>query len=386
MSYDELYGERYKCEVEPENLYEKGFPGEAVITEPFDPKDVDIITNIMVVSNIIERLKDGRIILDPDFQRRSDLWNNQKQSRLIESLIVRIPLPSFYFDYDDENDNYVVVDGQQRLRAIQRFAALDSGHPDQLVLSGLEYLQEFEGKTYHELPKNLQRRIREQTIIAYVIRPGTPENVRNSIFTRINTGGTQLTPAEIKNSIYRGQAANFLKELAHSDQFTTATNHKIKPDRMLDCEFVNRFLAFYLLDINQYRENLELYFNHVLDKLKTASQRELDESRKAFFKAMETAHAIFGEIAFRKLQSDQRYGRINKPLFECVSVCFAQLSEDECRTLIERKNVFVQKYTQLLTNPSFVDVITNGTAKRTSIDLRNNAINGIIHETLDLCL
>ena len=230
--------------------------------------------------------------------------------------------------------------------------------------------------------KNLQRRIREQTIIAYVIRPGTPENVRNSIFTRINTGGTQLTPAEIKNSVYRGQAANFLKELAHSEAFIRATNGKIKPDRMLDCEFVNRFLAFYLLDLNNYRDNLEQFFNEVLLKLKAASPQELNDYRSAFFKSMETAYTVFGKVAFRKLQANQKYGRINKPLFECVSVCLAKLTGKECETLCKNKDVFLKKYKQLLCTASFIDVITNGTAKRTSIEQRNNDLNRVIYEAI----
>ncbi len=380
MDTNEFYSD--DSAFEKENLYGNGYIGEAEITEPFDPKDVDIISNTMVVSNIIDRLKDGRIILDPDFQRRPDLWNLQKQSRLIESLIIRIPLPSFYFDYDDTNDNYIVVDGLQRLRAIQRFAALDASNPERLRLTGLEYLTEFEGKTYDELPKNLQRRIREQTIIAYVIRPGTPESVRNSIFTRINTGGTQLTPAEIKNSVYRGQAADFLKELAHSESFIRATNQKIKPDRMLDCEFVNRFLAFYLLDMDDYRDNLEQFFNNVLLRLKEASRQELNDYRQAFYKSMETAYTVFGKNAFRKLQANQKYGRINKPLFECVSVCFARLTNKECAKLCQKKSIFVNKYEQLLKTDAFIDVITNGTAKRSSIEQRNKELNRIIYETI----
>ena len=234
--------------VEEENLYGDTPQTEGEITEPFDPKDVDIVSQPMIVANIIERLKEGSIVLEPDFQRNPDLWDDGKQSRLIESLIIRIPLPSFYFDYDDASDKYIVVDGLQRLWAIRRFASLDKIDPDRLHLTGLEYLKEYEGKIYEELPVTFQRRIREQTFTAYVIRPGTPESVRNSIFTRINTGGLQLTPAEIKNSVYRGQAADLLRELAHSDAFVKATRGKVQSTSMTDCEFVNRFLAFYLLD------------------------------------------------------------------------------------------------------------------------------------------
>ena len=105
-------------EIETEQLYGENTDG--IITEPFNPKDVDIVSQPMVISNIVEDLKDGSIILDPDFQRIPDLWNPQKQSRLIESLIIRIPLPTFYFDAG-EDEKLIVVDGLQRLYAIKKF-------------------------------------------------------------------------------------------------------------------------------------------------------------------------------------------------------------------------------------------------------------------------
>lgn len=376
---DELYR---SSKVEIENLYGKGSKEEAEITEPFNPKDVDIITQSMVVANIIERLRDDRILLEPDFQRNPELWDDKKQSRLIESLIVRIPLPSFYFDYDDENDKYIVVDGLQRLWAIRRFAAIGQDDPKRLRLKDLEYLPELNGKKYEDLPMLFQRRIREQTIVAYVIRPGTPENVRTSIFTRINTGGLQLTPPEIKNSVFRGRAAELLKELAHSEEFKKATGHRINPIRMQDCEFVNRFLAFYLLPLEDYRENLEFFLTAVLKTVKEAPAETLEECRAAFLKAMNTAYAVFGDKAFRKIQKNDKYGKINKPLFECVSVRFARLSESECEGLVKKKMIFMAKYENLLKNAEFIDVITNGTAKKISIEKRNKEMDRIIKETL----
>ena len=369
--------------IENENLYGDSDSVEGEITEPFNPKDVDIVSQTLVVANIIERLKDNRIVLEPDYQRISGLWDDQKQSRLIESLIVRIPLPSFYFDYDDENDKYTVIDGLQRLWAIRRFTALDVSDPDRLRLKDLEYLPEHNGKTYEELPLVLQRRIREQNLVAYMIRPGTPEYVRNSIFTRINTGGLQLTPAEIKNSVYRGKAASLLREMAHSDHFVRATCNRVKSSRMLDCEFANRFLAFYLLDIKEYKENLEAFLNEVLLMIKKGPDELITESREAFFRSMDTAHLLFGKNAFRKKNKNGKYGKINKPLFECVSVCFAELSKQECEELILAKDLFLTKYDALLSDNDFVNVITNGTAKKVSIIMRNTQVKRIIKETLN---
>ena len=193
--------------VEEEQLYPEAYEKE--IVEPFNPKDVDIVSQPMVISNIIDQLKYNDILLEPDFQRHPDLWNPKQQSRLIESLIIRIPLPTFYFD-STKDDKLIVVDGLQRLYAIKRFMVLDKEDSDRLRLTDLEYLSEYEGKIFEELPANIRRRIKAQTLTAYVIRPGTPDKVRTSIFTRINTGGLTLEPAEIKNSVYRGHALQFL--------------------------------------------------------------------------------------------------------------------------------------------------------------------------------
>lgn len=368
--------------IEEEKLYSDEMEDSGEITEPFDPKEVDISPRTMVISNIVARLKNNEIILDPDFQRNPNLWNDQRQSRLIESLIIRIPLPSFYFDYDEE-DNYIVIDGLQRLWSIKRFMALDENDPGRLRLKGLEYLTEYNGKLFEELPPTIQRRIREETITAYVIRPGTPEAVRNSIFTRINTGGITLTPAEIKNSVYRGQAADLLKELAHSQSFKIATNHKVEPIRQLDCEFVNRFLAFYILGMDDYKDNLEVYLNKVLSKLKVATGKEMETYRSAFYQAMDTAHFLLGNKAFRKIKKNGQFGMINKPLFECVSVNLARLTQEQCRMLMERKERFFQKYLCLLRTDSFVDSITNATAQRVNINKRNTAMMNIISEVLE---
>lgn len=367
--------------VERENLYEKNVLEKGLITDPFNPKDVDIVSQVMAISNILDRLEHDEIILEPDFQRYKNLWNDQKQSRLIESLIIRIPLPSFYFDYD-EDDHLIVVDGLQRLWSLYRFAVLEKDDPNRLRLKGLEYLNEYNGKLFEELPVSIQRRIREQTIVAYVIRPGTPEPVRNSIFTRINTGGLQLEPAEIKNSVYRGQAANLLKELAHSKEFIKATNGKISPNRMLDCEFVNRFLAFYILGTDDYKDNLEEYLNKVLMRIKGDTHENIARYESVFLRTMENCHLLFGNIAFRKKNKNGKYGKLNKPLFECVSICVSALSDDEVALLLRKKDRFMERYDTLLTDESFVGAITNATAQLTNINKRNRAMRTMIQGVL----
>lgn len=376
-------------DIESEQLYHGNNDG--IITEPLNPKDIDIVSQPMVIANIVENLKDGVLILEPDVQQISDLWDKQKQSRLIESLIIGIPLPTFYFDAGNDA-KWIVVDGLQRLFAIKQFMALEKDDPQRLFLMGLEYLTEYNGYSFEMLPSTIQKRIKSQVINVYIIRAGTPDKVRISIFTRMNTGGLILSPAEIKHSVYRGQATDLLKELAHSEEFTQATRGTIESSRMLDCEFVNRFLAFYFLGLEAYTGNLEEFLNDVMVHLKNESRDVLERCRKDFLKAMKYARIIFGDGAFRKIQgnkkcegmkqTDGKFGRINKPLYDAVAVNLAKLDEQDCEKLVKKKEKLMKKYIALLQNDLFIDGITKGTAKIQNVYARHREINKIFQEVL----
>ena len=362
-----------------ETLYPEN--SEPPIIKPFDPKEVDIVAKTMVISNIIEQLRDEEIILNPEYQRKANLWNEKDQSRLIESIIIRIPLPSFYFDTTDD-EKLIVVDGLQRLTAIRRFAVLEPNNKNKLRLKDLEYINEYNGYTFEELPVNIQRRIRQTEIIAYVIRKGTPDNVRNSIFTRINTAGLRLEPAEIRNAVYRGVASTLLKELAESPAFKEATKNRIKCNRMEDRELINRFLAFYILGTEKYNGNLESYLNQVLSEIKTFDVNQINDVKRVFAKSMEVAVQLFGDKAFRRLNSNGKYGKINKPLFECVSVSLAELAEEKCAILLSRKEDFILHYEALFFNKEFTQIISNATAKLENVKRRFAIFKEILDEVI----
>ena len=360
---------------------EKEYDGckEQEITEPFDPRYVDIVSAPMVISNIVDRLKCGDIDLCPEYQRHTDLWDPKKQSRLIESLLIRIPLPTFYFDVSDE-DVYTVVDGVQRLSAIKNFMGLEPSNEKFLRLTGLEYLTELNGKSFDELPSNLQRRLRESQILCYIIRSGTPDKVKNSIFERINTGGMVLSPAEIKNSVYRGRASKFIATLADSDEFRKATNYKIKQERMLDRELVNRFVSFYILNSSEYQENIEDFLIKGLEKIKLDLSVDIKDIEHRFKLAMTAINEIFGKYAFKKKKTNGKYGKFNKPLFEALSVQMAHMSEHEISILIKNKILVADSFDKLFNDEIFVRVITSGTASTDSVKYRHNKIKNLLKE------
>lgn len=194
---------------------------------PFDPSKIDIDMKTMELSSIIERLEYNEINMNTDFQRKSGLWTDVQKSQLIESLLLRIPIPAFYFD-GGIKDNWLIIDGLQRITALKKFV-IDGD----LRLSGLEFFHDLEGMKYTELPRTFIRRIKETNIVAYIVKGGTPANVKYNIFKRINTGGLELKPQEIRHALYQGPATDLCKKFAKFSEFQMATTYSIKDDRMM---------------------------------------------------------------------------------------------------------------------------------------------------------
>lgn len=201
--------------VEAEDIGER-------IDSPFDPDKIEVQTRTPTVDLLLNRIRRGTIDLAPDFQRRAGIWTAKAQSRLIESLLLRITLPTLYAAEGDD-DSWAVVDGVQRLSTIARFVTPEAIDATPLRLTGLEYLTEFNGYTFSDLPVRLQTRIEETELVVLLIRRGTPEEVKFNIFARINTGGRPLTRQELRHALIPGRARSFLYELADDVSFRIAT-------------------------------------------------------------------------------------------------------------------------------------------------------------------
>ncbi len=288
------------------------------IKRPFDPEKIKVRTINIVVEQLVSRIKHEEIDLAPDFQRMAGIWDHKRKSRLIESLLLRIPIPVFYVAADD-NEKWSVVDGVQRISTIYAYVT------GEFPLKQLEYLTQLTKHLHDELPRQMQRRISETQLVVNVIEPGTPEEVMFNIFRRINTGGMTLKGQEIRHALHPGPVRDYLKELAQSQEFLNATNRSIGTDRMADRECVLRFLAFHIDPWEDYSANdLDGYLGTAMRKINRMSSDDRDTLTMDFKKAMSSAFDIFEHNAFRKPKPHR--GPISKALFETWGVGLARCS------------------------------------------------------------
>jgi hypothetical protein len=350
-----------------------------VITQPFDPGRIRVETKPMVISLLMDRIRNGEIDLTPDFQRKGGIWSPKAKSQLIESLLIRIPLPAFYMDGSDES-KWLVVDGLQRLYTLKSFV-IDRT----LQLSGLEFLgKEGNGKKFDQLPRNLQRRILETQVTVFLIQENTPPEVKFNIFKRINTGGLPLSSQEIRHALNQGKARSLLKVLAESAEFKTATNNGIRDDRMGDRECILRLLAFMRTSYRDYRaSNIDSFLNQCMVDINLLSEANVEDLDRRFRRAMVDCYRVFGDRAFRKQSrwSPRRYP-INRALFEVWSANIEELTTDQVDQLRERNTDLQKRFVTLLEDASFAAAISYGTGDPQKVRLRFSKVNEIIRETL----
>jgi hypothetical protein len=351
--------------------------GADLITEPFDPSKIRVTSWEPTVELLMKRIQNKEIDLGPPFQRRGGIWSDGAQSRLIESILIRIPLPSFYMDATDE-DKLLVVDGQQRLTALKRFI-LDKA----LRLQGLEFLKLID-RSFDELPRKMQRRIEETQVTVFLIEKGTPSGVKFNIFKRINTGGVQMSPQEIRHAMNEGPALEFLRTLAESPEFLEATNRSVRAERMADRECVHRFCAFATTNINDYSsKELDSFLNDKMAEINKMSQPERTKLAKRFKRAMRNATALFGPIAFRKkINPEKGRNPFNKALFEAWSVNLDRLSDAQIERLITCRDVLFSEFSKLMKDPEFEVSVTAGTGSPPKVKRRFNDIKELLIRVL----
>lgn len=350
-----------------------------IITYPFNPNEIEIETPPYTIGYLIDHMVHGEINMNTDFQREGNLWTEEKQSKLIESILLGLPLPAFYFD--SMNKPFDIVDGLQRCCSIENFCVHKT-----LKLKGLEFLAKKDGKVYLEgagfddLDRTLQRSIITRPITAHFIKKAH-KSIRYILFKRLNTGGLELTAQEIRNAIYQGKPADTMKKLAKLNEFRQATGWKIPTNRMQDRDFVSRFIAFYLIDYTKYQPGLEDFINSSMEQLENY---DTDKLERDFTRAMKLSIKIFGDDAFRKrTHKDDRRRPINKAYFEVISVFFAKLSISEEEQLCHNKKILQANLIRLMQSDRYSNSLSAGTGTKDSVNIRFSWFKQVLQKSMN---
>ena len=348
------------------------------IEHPFNPEKISIATRSPTIHLIVSRIEENEIDLEPDFQREQ-MWDNVRKSRLIESLLLRIPIPAFYVAAD-EQDRWKVVDGIQRLSSINSYINND------FLLKNLQYLSDFEGKRYEDLPRAMQRRIKETELVVNVISPSTPAEVMFNVFLRINTGGVPLNPQEIRNALTPPYVRDYLKTLAQSDEFLRATENSIRPNRMADRECILRFLAFYIDHWSDYSAStidLNTYLTNAMKKIASIRPEERNLLAGDFKKAMDSVFRIFGRDTFRRRTSGNSRSAVNKALLETWGVALANCSPEEIEILVSKRDAIKSESARLMSEDAdFLAAISYSTGNQKRVEKRFSAVDHLVRNML----
>ena len=378
---DAAYGQEIGNEVDGDqgSGLETELEDSGEIRRPFNPEKIKVRTVNIVVDQLVSRIEYEEIDLAPDFQRMAGIWDDERKSRLVESLLLRIPIPVFYVAADG-NEIWSVVDGLQRSSAIHAYMT------GRFPLVRLEYLTKLNGYRYEDLPRPMQRRIKETQLVVNVIEPGTPEEVMFNIFSRINTGGMTLHGQEIRHALHPGPVRDYLKELAETEEFLNATARSLRKKRMEDRECVLRFLAFHIDPWENYAANdLNGYLGTAMNKLNKMAPSGRNELLDEFKKAMRAASGIFGEDAFRKRYQVQEERRrpINKALLEAWGVGLARRSPAEIELLVDDREEIIDRFLSLMNDDKeFEAAISSSTGTPGRVKKRFGAIDQLIAERL----
>lgn len=368
-------------DIEEENVYDGVEPR---ITKPFNPSKIKLDIATVNLLALINELENDEINLSPDIQRATDVWDSKEKSRLIESILLGLPLPSFYFNEDEGGNTRSVIDGVQRLCAIRDFVLgkEENGQRTYLKLEGLQFLKQYEGLTFADLTRPDVRRIHSMKITTNTLGYETPSEVKLIIFQRVNSAGIPLTQQEMRHAINQGVPADFIRELSENSSFLRATANKINTKRMLDRDFINRYIAFYCA-FDDYDGNLDNFLNEQMKAIKLYSEEKKKEIVKTFEKAMDTCYAIFGEKAFRKINKNGDYSKISKSLFDSLGVCIAWLSDEERSELEYRKEEVQSSLANLFKDDEFGNRLSNGTGQIKNVKYRFKKIQEMLYQILD---
>lgn len=330
---------------EPDSDNEKPDPDETpiknrkVVTQPYD----------LAISGLVDQIEAKTIFLRPLSSRprfqRMYVWTNSLASRLVESILLKVPIPPCYLSQNDEYE-LDVIDGQQRLYSLFRFVK------NQFNLTNLEVLSELNGQRFFELPANLQRQLLTHTLRCVLITNESHPEIKFDVFERLNTSTVPLNAQEIRNCVYRGPLNELIADLSYKKKWLEIRGRKLPDKRLRDEEMILRFFAFELLGLNSYKTPLKHWLNDAAKLGRSVTGEKSAELEGRFLSALDVCCVWFSpRECFRRPGSKA----INRALFDLLMATASKLNVDEAKA---SKEIFLNLYNKLLSSEDFEDLIS----------------------------
>lgn len=320
------------------------------------------------VDGLIKRLQKGDIFI-PDFQR-DYVWNQAEASRLVESLLLGLPIPGVFLAKEGDSNKLLIIDGQQRLKSLQFFYEgffnPKEEQKSKRVFKLIKVQKRFEGLTYDKLEENDRIKLDDSIIHATIVKQEAPNDENTSIyhvFERLNNGGKKLTPQEIRTAIYYGSLNDLITKLNSFRDWREMfgpTNARLK-----DQELILRFFAAYY-NSAKYEKPMVEFLNKFNKKNRNADNQFIEEAEELFKKTITIIKESIGKSAFRPT------GVINVSVFEAVSVGVARVFAKGQKIDTVR---LIDAHKKLMDDTDFQKSVTSGTSDESVFATRHKLVN-----------
>jgi len=326
------------------------------------------------IETLHSRVNRHTINLQPDYQRYF-VWNKTKASRLIESLLLDIPIPVIYVAEEPDN-TFSVVDGQQRLQTICSFIEGKFPNGQDFKLSGLQVMDELNKKSFKDLHIDLQNKIYNYTVRVIVIQKDSDTDVKFEMFERLNLGAEKLNDQELRNCIYRGSYNDLLKELCQNKYMLKVMNSNTFHPRMIDRQLILRFFAMWRNTHLKYKGTKKQFLNNEMEMHRNLPNKKIVEMRLVFEKSIEIAYIVFGKHAFRRYNPGGKNNnpngnwesKLNVALWDTLLYSFSYYDKPQIIPIIDRIR---EEFLDIMTYDSkFIEYVTSTTDKPDAIKYR----------------
>ena len=313
-----------------------------LITQPYD----------IVIGSLLGQIDNGTVFLrqiseKPRFQRKY-VWTDRLASRLIESILLNVPIPPCYLA-QDRDYKLDVIDGQQRIFSIYRFMR------NQLRLRDLEVLDDLNGKYAFEIQAELLRKIETYTLRCVLVTNDSDPEIKYEVFERLNTSTMPLNAQELRNSISRGALVDLLGELATDSAWLNILHRKEPDRRMRGEELILRFFAFNVMGLEGYRTPQKQWLDEMADLGREFPADRIEKLASTWKSTVDKCLLVFTpDECFRRMPVIQ-HQVVNRALMDLTMFSLTNVPKTSIET---QSTAYRNRVEEIVKNQEFDDLIT----------------------------